>query len=185
MQAQVFGDYKESAVRNPDCFAIEINCENVTLHWNQCHQLADFLSAYFACFFTDRETRNDMTHSISYVLNELTENAIKFRSKGDVLISSSIGPEEIGFMICNQIAASSVPAFQAILTEITSRDPGELLIERIEQNALNSGSKASGLGFLTIMNDYGVKLGWTFEDGDDKEHVALKTMARLVIRKDN
>lgn len=185
MKTKVIGDYKDSIVNNLDVFYMEINCDQLSLHWSQCHQLADFLSSYFACFFPDRETENDMTQSISYVMNELTENAVKFRSQGDVFISSGIVDEEISIIICNQISTDTANGFQTLLNEITSEDPGELLIKRIEQNAMDSSRKASGLGLLTIMNDYKGKLGWTFESGDDKEHITVRTMVRLASRKED
>ena len=45
------------------------------------------------------------------------------------------------------------------MREITAGDPGDLLIQRIEANAAGTGS-GSGLGILTLMNDYGVRLTW-------------------------
>lgn len=40
---------------------------------------------------------------------------------------------------------------QRLLTE----DPGELYIEQVERNAEDDGDGHSGLGFLTMLNDYG------------------------------
>jgi hypothetical protein len=51
-----------------------------------------------------------------------------------------------------------------MLAELTASDPGELLIARIEANAADAGASGSGLGLLTLMNDYGARLGWIFHD---------------------
>ena len=65
--------------------------------------------------------------------------------------------------------------------EIISRDPGELLIERIEANAADENSSGSGLGLLTLMNDYGARLGWDFRSSTSGSAVTLSTHAALTL----
>jgi hypothetical protein len=70
--------------------------------------------------------------------------------------------------------------FQALLGEITAGDPGELLLQRIEANAADENASGSGLGILTLMNDYGVRFCWTFTPAPPTdERVLLETIARL------
>jgi hypothetical protein len=69
--------------------------------------------------------------------------------------------------------------FGTLLDELACGDPGELLIERIEANAANENSNASGLGLLTLMNDYGARLGWQFDPQGTGETGQLRTYAVL------
>ena len=80
------------------------------------------------------------------------------------------------------MASSDVASrFQSLLSELTARDPGELLIERIEANAADETSSGSGLGLLTLMNDYGARLGWNFSDAPADGTVVLSTHASLTL----
>jgi len=62
-----------------------------------------------------------------------------------------------------------------------ARDPGELLIERIEANAAEPFGSGSGLGLLTLMNDYGARLGWTFRQETPEDPILLHTFAELAL----
>ena len=79
------------------------------------------------------------------------------------------------------VALPPLDRFQALIEEITSRDPGELLIERIEANAADENSSGSGLGLLTLMNDYGARLGWDFRSSATGGAVMLSTHAALTL----
>ncbi len=194
MRTTVFGDFDESLCNDLDQFSITINSENVDLNWNQCNLLADFLAGYYACFFPDGShgsdtgaiDRKNMTHSINFIMNEFVENAVKFRSTGDIIVKSGLFDKEIVFLIKNTISYDGVEEFHSLLNEITTGDPGELLIAKIEQNVMEGNDNASGLGFLTIMNDYEAVLGWKFEPCTDNydNNILLSNMVRLKTRKD-
>jgi hypothetical protein len=81
----------------------------------------------------------------------------------------------------NVAASGTAEKFQALLAELTTRDPGELLIERIEANAADETSSGSGLGLLTLMNDYGARLGWSFSEQPGGHTVLLSTYASLTL----
>jgi len=192
MSKTIFGDYNENVPAGLNGFRMDLNTKNINLRWSQCNLLADFLADYYSCFFpvegenNDLIDRGDMSHSINYVINEMVENAVKFHSGGDIAVATGIVGDEIIFLVSNQFASGSTGKFQQFLVEITSGDPGVLFIQRIEQNAVDGGKRASGLGFLTMMNDYKVKVGWKFEDCvGDQNNVLVRTMARLKTRKDS
>lgn len=119
-------------------------------------------------------------HTIAYLVNELLENSIKFKSAGDVSIRCSLEGKRFEIVVANPISQAAAAKFVPLLNEIVSRDPGELLIERIEQNAASEGSSASGLGILTLMNDYEAKMGWKFIDLSE-DAVLLSTFASIEI----
>jgi len=154
----------------------------IDLNWNHCGMTAEFLGEFFAlgCAKSER-AYNEVRHSIGYLVNELLENAVKFRHPGDIVIQSSLDAGRFELKVSNLIDAGTAAKFQLMLADVTSRDPGDLLIERIEANAADSSSSGSGLGLLTLMNDYGARLGWEFHDAGENEPIQLETFAALDI----
>ena len=115
------------------------------------------------------------------LVNELLENAIKFRVPGTISVDCSLHQGNFELTVSNDTQAEVANRFQALIEEITSRDPGELLIERIEANAADENSSGSGLGLLTLMNDYGARLGWDFRSSATGGAVMLSTHAALTL----
>jgi hypothetical protein len=180
MTAVTFGDLSELPSDLTQCTRIVFRTEHLELKWSHCSNSADFLSQYYAgVFATNRAPAQirELSHSIAYMANELIENAVKFRSAGDVELTAGILSEDFVLRITNWITADTSKRFQSLLGEITKGDPGELLIQRIEANA-TTGSGGSGLGILTLMNDYGVRMSWRFAPEADGR-VFLETVARL------
>lgn len=192
MDTKILGNYQKDILDEVKDFSIYINSKNVSLRWNQCDLLADVLADYYASYFPEAADnaenmvdRKDMTHSIGFVINELAENAIKFRSAGGIFLSSGFIKNEIVFLIKNHIHYDRVTKFQKLIEElVAAEDPGELLVKKIEENVMNNDNKVSGLGLLTLMSDYQVKLGWEFNHSEYENSQTLYTMARLKIKKD-
>lgn len=150
------------------------------LSWQHCSTTADFIGEFFALRQQGTgRNYNDARHSIGYLLNELLENAVKFRAPGDIVLQTGLDDDRFTAKVTNVINDATSERFKLLLEEITSRDPGELLIERIEANAEDVGSSGSGLGLLTLMNDYGVSLRWTFSPLDAGGGTRLETYAAL------
>jgi hypothetical protein len=152
------------------------------LGWLHAGATADFIGTFFA----DLGARagldgNDARHGISYLVNELVENAVKFRAPdgGEVMLAARLDGANFELLLSNIAVAETAGRFGAILDEIVSRDPGELLIERIEANAADDSSTGSSLGILTLMSDYGVRMNWTFEPHAKGTLVRVETYAAL------
>lgn len=158
---------------------------HLPLRWSDCSATANFLSAYYAGLFKAEYTAaqtTDLTHSLAYLANELLENAVKFRAPGDVVVETGQHAGELILCITNFITPQTGAAFRALLAELTAGDPGELLLQRIEANAADEQAGGSGLGILTLMNDYGVRFCWTFRAAPTTdERIHLETIARLTL----
>ncbi|MBN9075788.1 MAG: ATP-binding protein [Rhizobiales bacterium 65-79] len=168
----------------PGAFATRLRLADgpLGLAWHHCAATADFLGDFFALHRkTSQQTYTETRHSIGYLVNELLENAVKFREPGDIIIESALEGDRFEVRIRNSISLETARRFQALLAELTARDPGELLIARIEANAADPGADGSGLGLLTLMNDYGARLGWIFHDGgaEANRRIDLDTFAAL------
>lgn len=150
--------------------------------WQHASATCEFLGDIFATHHARSGTDfNEARHSIIYLVNELLENAIKFRVPGDIELRGSLEDGNFEVTVVNRTSADTARQFQTLLEEITTRDPGDLLIERIEANAADENSSGSGLGILTLMNDYGARLGWEFSEAPTGGAVTLSTYASLTL----
>jgi hypothetical protein len=152
----------------------------IDLSWHHCGTTSEFLGEFFALGrAASDQTFNETRHSIGYLVNELLENAVKFRHPGDIVIESSLDAGRFELKVTNLIDGKTAARFQVMLAEVTACDPGDLLIQRIEANAADATSSGSGLGLLTLMGDYGARLGWKFHGAGEQEPVRLETFAVL------
>jgi hypothetical protein len=149
------------------------------ISWQHCSLTSDFLGDFFADHATAGVDVHEMRHSIGYLANELLENAVKFRAPGDIEIVAGIHDATFALCVHNRVHADTAQRFQQLLAEITAGDPGDLLIERIERNAADPDAGGSGLGLLTLMNDYGAELGWKFLPDAEEGLYRLETYAAL------
>jgi hypothetical protein len=152
------------------------------LNWSHCGATAEFLGDFFAGLAAGKKLdANEARHSIAYLANELLENAVKFRAPGEIALTASLEASAFKLQLSNKTAPETAARFETLLAEITSRDPGDLLIERIEANAADPEAGGSGLGLLTLMNDYGAELGWTLEQEKPDASVRIETFAALTL----
>lgn len=166
----------------PDAAGIRLQLAEgpLGLAWHHCGTTAEFLGEFFALQQeATGKDRSETRHGVGYLTNELFENAVKFRSPGDIFIASSMEGSRFEIAVTNRIARDVAERFQAVLVDMTTRDPGDLLIERIEANAADPSSSGSGLGLLTLMSDYGARMGWTFEEIPGEAPLVIDTHASL------
>lgn len=160
-------------------FKISLVPDPLELSWHHCGTTSDFIGDYFSRACKSGIDQMDARHSIGYLINEILENAVKFRHGGRIEITCSLDGNSFESRICNTIDNETAKRFQTHLATLTERDPGEVLLERIEENALDESSSGSGLGLLTLMSDYDAKLGWSFSPSHASEEVSLTTFAAL------
>ena len=176
-----YGDTER--VNSPGAFSVSVVlAEDLGVSWQHASATCEFLGDMFASHCAKSgQDYTEARHSIIYLVNELLENAIKFRSPGNVAIEGSLEDGNFEVTVTNAASAEVASGFQGLLAEVTTRDPGDLLIERIEANAADENSSASGLGILTLMNDYGARLGWNFQEEASGQTVVLSTHATLTL----
>jgi len=162
-------------------FRLILNEGPLELAWKHCSIVSDFLGNLYSAH--SRNLTIDATHvshNVSYMVNEIIENALKFRSAGDIEIVSAVEGGQFRLRVTNLVTRGAAVRFQDVLAGLEGRDPSEMLIERIEQNAADAASATSGIGLLTLMSDYGVRVGWKFaKHGEADDIVRLETHAVL------
>jgi hypothetical protein len=171
----IFGKYSEKIESDIISSSnIRVNTDDMLKNWRRVSLSSDFLAKYFSYFFPyknkaiDTIDRDEAENTISFILNELIENTAKYSDSSEktVDINLILYKDFILFNIINFIKKETAESFKALLQEILTGDPEELYIKKIEEN-VEMNKSGSGLGYLTLMNDYHITLGFKFEQVDE------------------
>lgn len=140
--------------------------------WKNYGLSADFLGDYFAAFFPgDEESetckinrRDTVKGAVSYIANELLENAVKYGEQGadlPISITLYLYETEIIFQVVNYAALNAVERYQRFIQELLNADLDTFYIQQLEKTAM--GLSESNMGILTMIHDYAAKFGWEFQ----------------------
>jgi hypothetical protein len=188
----IFGNFDENLPPSQEYLVLSFSPSSISLQqrWRNNGLSADFLADYLSTFFpsVDEEELNyldkraEIKSAVSYIANELLENAMKYtsdRSSSPISIQLYLNPDKIIFQVTNSVHADTAKKLQTHIEELTNSDPEELYLRQLEESAAAENSEISGLGFLTMVNDYGARLGWKFETLP--QEIAITTMVELQI----
>lgn len=189
---KIFGNFIENLPESPEYLILGFSPSSVPLQqrWRNNGLSADFLADYLTTFFPSRENDPDARYkqeeikgAVSYIANELLENAMKFNDDNTnypIGLSLQLQSDRLIFRITNSVAVDSLKTFQSYLEKLTSVNTQEMLIAQLEHNALDDTGNSSRLGYLTMIEDYGAKLGWKFETVQEEPAiVTVTTMVQL------
>lgn len=192
--AQIFGEFSEELPVSREYLTIVFSPSSIPIkqRWRTNGLSADFMADYFATFFPGSEgttsecdRQAEVKSAVSFIANELLENAMKFNddtSPHPISVSLKMTSSSLVFIATNSIDPKAVGKFQAFIEELMTSDASELYIRNLETNAESEGDTQSGLGLLTMINDYQAKLGWKFETvQQNPEAIALTTMVQLIV----
>lgn len=181
--SEIFGSYSPVAPA-AELLALTMHPDSFPVRWGLCSLTADFAAEYFVELLgasgAESKQSAEARSTISYVVNELIENAVKFNLKGDIAIRFGLDQKEVLCEVVNQVSGDMAPALREKLNELSTGDPSELMLLQVEANAEANDSKGSGLGFLLIMNDYGTSLGWKLE-ALPRNKFRIHTTARIPV----
>lgn len=148
---------------------IRMPTEEIVHFWSRCGLIANFSSSYIAL---GCKTERNITNSLSFILNELLENSVKYSYAENELIevnllqkSGKIIMEVSNFITKDQFEKMSVEADEII----NIKDISAKYIEKITSNAKNMNK--SGLGLLSLINYYNVKISFRFIETDEIKHI--------------
>ena len=141
--------------------------------WRNNGVSADFLGDYVITFLPNDKgaakaegLQNEIKHAVTYVSNELLENAMKYREPGvdiPIGIHLELSSEQITVRAINGVGFEQATRYKDFVKEILQGDASELLVKQLEETAEGTETAHSCLGLLTIINDYQAQLGWKFE----------------------
>lgn len=179
--SKIFGAYIEEF--SPELDSLEMtftpSTRSIRKRWSNNRLSAQFVGDYFSAFLptneddlnSDRRIQESRS-TVSYVANELLENAMKFSDRtsnfkvrfGVYFLEHDLEQNSditAVIYVTNSTPPDNAEKFQTFVTELLATDPEEMYVTQVEKS-FESDSNASGLGFLTMINDYSAKLGWKF-----------------------
>jgi hypothetical protein len=191
---QIFGDFSDDIPNSQEGLTIVFSPTSTSLkeRWGNNGLSADFMADYFATFFpgTENDTpepdmQAQVKSAVSFIANELLENAMKFNDETSpypISISLLMDRHRLVFLATNSVHPQKLDRFQAFIKELLTCDPNDLYLRHLENDMGDNKENGSGLGLLTMINDYCAKLGWKFETVQtDPEAIAVTTMVQLTV----
>ena len=188
---QIFGHFRDEPINSEEHLVLGFSPGSIPLRqrWRNNGLSADFLADYMTTFFptndmgvSDSLQQIEVRGAVSYIANELLENAMKFTNPASsypISIQLQLHSDCIIFCVKNSVSSQIVGTLQAFIQKLSTSDPQELYIKQLEQNASDEHGSSSGLGILTMVNDYSAQLGWKFETVN--EVIAVTTMVQLTV----
>jgi hypothetical protein len=187
---EIFGNFQDEPSASQEYLILGFSPSSASLkqRWRNNGLSANFIADYLTVFLpvADDQTltiarQEQIKSAVSFVANELLENAMKFNdysSLQPVLIQLQLFEDKVVFWVTNAIASTAVQPFQALIQKMITSDPSELLIHQLETNADSTSN--SGIGILTMMNDYLAQIGWKFETAQaDLQITTVTTRVQL------
>src|SRR5688572_29817692 len=106
------GDFREFTSQGGARVTLVFYPADFQVRWSQCSATADFFAEYFAavpaCRPADEAARAEFVGTVSYIVNELVENAVKFSIGERVEITVGVDDGELVALVANQILAATV-----------------------------------------------------------------------------
>ncbi len=176
---QIFGnfverDYVSDTGADSEFLIINFSPTSMPLQhrWRNNGLSADFLADYLSSFFPGEDDeslnrRSEIKGGVSYIANELLENAMKFNyapAKHSVSIGMELKTDKVVFYVSNSLDPAIRKSFQISIQRLLTEDPNELYMKRLVENEEDAESSGSGLGYLTMINDWNAELAWKFEE---------------------
>jgi len=188
--SEIFGNYcevtpEESAEHM--CLSFKPSSVPIKQRWRNNGLSADFLGDYLTTFFP--KNNNDpasikkqasIRDAAAYIANELLENAMKYSNENGKIPNSidlTLMEDKLIFTEINGINTAQENNFKSFITELENNDPDKLFMQRLEESAMTDSS--SGLGYLTMINDYQAVLGWKFDDINGEHKVTTQVVISI------
>ncbi|AFY40077.1 hypothetical protein Lepto7376_3928 [[Leptolyngbya] sp. PCC 7376] len=154
--------------------------------WKNNSLSADFIASYLTTFYPgDEAEREEIKYIVNYISNELLENSMKYNdyaTEHPITVELKLYQEDLYFWVTNSINPNEINEFKSFLTELMNSDPEEIYFKQLEESAEDENSDSSGLGLLTMINDYSASLAWKFETvQQDPDITTVTTMVNLKV----
>ena len=159
--------------------------------WQNNGLLADLLAEYVAIVFLPNVTdssrmkrQKKIKGIVSYIANELLQNSIQYHDKGlgKINIQLQLCDDNLTLYVTNSIPPNEVENCRSFIQKLLHTDPEELYIQQMTRDIEEDEKRSSGLGLLTMAQDYGAKLGWQFNAVQEQpQKMTITTMVHLAI----
>ena len=187
---QVYGEFSEYPIESKQYLTFGFVPRGPQL-WEKNGLLADLLANYVAIFFladaTDSNSvkkQNQLKGIVSYIANELLQNAVQYHDEnlGDISIQLQSSDDSVVLYVTNSIPPDQVDNCRSFIQKLLNTDPEEFYIYQMTRDIEDDETMTSGLGLLTMTQDYGAKLGWQFDIVQKQpKKITITTMVHLAV----
>ncbi|NOT17514.1 MAG: ATP-binding protein [Sulfuriferula sp.] len=139
--------------------------------WRNNGLSADFMGDYVTAFFprddgepSTARRQAEIKGAVTYIANELLENAMKYHDESStalIELTLEMGEDKLIFRLRHAVTIARLAVLREFIARLTASDADTLYMEQLEENAMSAQS--SGLGLLTMINDYNADIAWQFE----------------------
>jgi hypothetical protein len=171
---------------------------SIKRRWRNNGLSADFLADYMTTFFPNgdeemqetaewKQRIHEFRCATSYIANELLENAMKYHDDAGTMpidMRMNLNAEHVIFQVTNSVNQQRALVFREFIRDLLStEDISELYIQQLEKSSIDEASSSSGLGLLTMVQDYGAKLAWRFQPVSDEnpDEILVTTMVYIAV----
>jgi hypothetical protein len=154
------GSYRADANRSESMIQITLFPSDLVKYWSRCGLTADFAASFLAFRFPDSKKASN---SLSVILNEIVENAVKFSNtkNGKIAINLFNLADLIIYEVENYVDESRYQDFREKAEQLLDGNDIETkYFAALREKAENPSG--SGLGLLTILHDFGAHVGVRF-----------------------
>lgn len=175
----VFGDYVATEDAPPPLsrLALQLLPLDMIVQWRRCGQTADYVASFLAYHFRDFGRAMNV---LSTVLNELIENAVKFTpdKQHPIRLAALFFGDKLLLESTNCIRDDQDAEFREFVERLFNEDLEDLFVTQVEHSA-EFDTELSGLGLITLKNDYVSGMGVRFRDGSDARMREVAVQLRL------
>lgn len=186
---QTYGNWQDIVVSGNTMIghgSMEISSQQLLQSWQRCSLASDFWARYIALSSSEFEADHPvqpgaLEGALSFILNELLENAAKFSAgpMDGIIYGFWLFPDWIIIQVTNHITPESQDAFVRLISDMLGNDAEGLYFKRLEEGN-GADQKGAGLGYLTLMNDYRVRFGFRFTPVSEKS-IAVDVQAHICL----
>lgn len=190
--SQIIGNFLEEILDDSKIFMMEFFIHAIPVEKRKQTRYLSlaFMAEYLTKFFPFNEEdvqfyqkQLQLKSAVNYIANELLDNSIKYNyelGKYPLRFAIYLLDRELVFVTRNCANKKNLDRLNNFINELINSDVSEFYFRQMEKGA-EEKSEESQLGFLSILNDYGAKLGWKIEKvNDEPEITTVTTMVQLV-----
>lgn len=188
---QIIGDFREDLLAENKVLMVDFFLDSIPLNRRKQTRylsiafMSDFLANVFPLKeenIKEVEKQLHLKTAVNYIANELLDNSIKFNEyalKLPVRLGICCADKMLIFVSENSVSKTTLDKLKYFASQLATSDPDELYFRQMEKGA-EEKSEESGLGLLSLLNDYSAKLGWKIETvSQDPAITTLTTMVLL------
>jgi hypothetical protein len=194
MISQTLGTYREPSCERCEYLTLVFSPLSAPLRsrWRNNGLSADFLGDYVITFLPENSRvaaqgpRHQVGHAVKFIANELLENAMKYHERRvdiPIGIRLELTSQHITVSASNGIGFPQAESYKAFVEHMLQADTDDMLVKQLEDNSDNHTPIQSCLGLLTMINDYGAKLGWRFEVHPEYSEIVTVTTTVILALK--